>query len=391
MTKRQWIILGIIILILVMVFAKVLSNAEPKQGKDEGKHADKKKKSLNIKYVKTLEVQNDTVQVIVEGYGRVHSAANLTVTSEAQGKLLQGAIPFKQGQQFSKGTLLCRIDNTEALMQHQAKKAAFIKSVANVLPEIKIDYSSYYDDWNAFYQSMDVKKNLPDIPDIEDVKLKTFLASKNILTEFYNLRSEEIRLSKFNIYAPFNGSLKAVKQEIGSYVNPGTPLADIIQSTQMEIPIPIEINDLPLVKPGQKALVYSENKMQQWEGRVTRVADFVDENTQTLDVFIKISPKKGQHLYNGMYVEAKILSLQVPNAVEVPRRALNSNQNLYFVNPSDSSIFVENIEVDSIQVIKWNKKSMILKGFDNGSLLITEPLTSISKSTKYVPLTAQKH
>jgi len=90
-------------------------------------------------------------------------------------------------------------------------------------------------------------------------------------------------------------------------------------------------------------------------------------------------------------VEAKILSLQVPNAVEVPRRALNSNQNLYFVNPSDSSIFVENIEVDSIQVIKWNKKSMILKGFDNGSLLITEPLTSISKSTKYVPLTAQKH
>ena len=128
MTKRQWIILGIIILILVMVFAKVLSNAEPKQGKDEGKHADKKKKSLNIKYVKTLEVQNDTVQVIVEGYGRVHSAANLTVTSEAQGKLLQGAIPFKQGQQFSKGTLLCRIDNTEALMQHQAKKAAFIKS-----------------------------------------------------------------------------------------------------------------------------------------------------------------------------------------------------------------------------------------------------------------------
>ena len=126
--------------------------------------------------------------------------------------------------------------------------------------------------------------------------------------------------------------------------------------------------------------------MQQWQGIVTRVADFVDENTQTLDVFIRLTPKKGQPIYNGMYVTAKILSSRVPKAVEIPRRALNDNQNLYFVNPQDSSVYAQNLDLDSIKVVKWNKKTMILQGLQNGSLLIVEPLTSISKSTKYVPL-----
>jgi multidrug efflux pump subunit AcrA (membrane-fusion protein) len=369
---------------------KVVANAEPKQ-KNEGEHNRKKDDTKNIKYVKTVKVNNDTVQVVVEGYGRVRSATNLTLTSEAQGKLLEGAIPFKQGQTFTKGTLLCKIDNTEALMQHQAKKATFIKSVANVLPEIKIDFSDKFSEWDNFYKSLDPKKSLPEIPQSNNVKLKTFLASKNILSEYYNLKSEEVKLSKYNIYAPFNGSIKTVKQEIGSYVNPGTPLADLIQSTQMEIPIPIEIDDLPLVKAGQKAIVYSENKMQKWDAVVTRVADFVDENTQTLDVFIRLTPQKNQPIFNGMYVTAKIFSSQVPNAVEIPRRALNSNESLYFVNLSDSSIYVKNIETDSIKVVKWNKKTMVLKGLENGSLLIIEPLTGISKSTKYVPLNAQNN
>ncbi len=382
MTKRQWIILGVFVLIIAAIFLKISSNAKPgNQHKTEEKQA-----GSNTKFVKVQTIKNDTIPVLVEGYGRVRSATNLTLTAETQGKLLQGAIPFKQGQKFVKGTLLCKIDNTEARMQHQAKKSSFIKLVANVLPEIKIDYPELFDKWNTFYQKLDVKQPLPPLPETNTAKFKTFLASKNILTEYYNLKSEQIRLSKYNIYAPFSGSIKVVKQEIGSYVNPGTPLADIIQSTQLEIPIPIEINDLPLIKPGQKAWVYSENKMQKWEGKVTRIADFVDENTQTLDVYIRITPKKNQPLYNGMYVVAQILSSVVPDAVQVPRRALINNQELNFVEPADSSLYTKNILSDSIQIIKWNKKTLILKGLKNGEWLITEPLTGISSSTKLAPL-----
>lgn len=371
MSKRQYIILGVSLLIFLLIIFQLSTGKKGGLGEEA-------KKEDNKKYVKVQIVKNDTVDLFVEGYGRVASARNINLTPEVQGVLQQGAVLLKPGQAFSQGQLLFKINNTEAMLALKARKSGFLNLVASVLPDIKIDFPDNTSAWSSFLNNIELSKQLPDLPRFSSNKEKTFLASKNVLSEYFNIKGDEERLKKYSIFAPFSGTIISVNSEVGANVSPGTPIATIIKTVALEVNIPVDPIDASLINIGNEVELTSEGKKSSWIGKVSRIGQTINPNTQSVDVYISIDSDTKQ-LFNGMYVEAKIFANQVMNADEIPRRAFLNSANVYTV--VDSMLIKK-----KTTILKQNKNSYVVKGLEDGDVVVIEPVPGAVDSLKVAPV-----
>ena len=372
MTKRKIIILLVSFLFLLLIIFRLASG--------KGEEIMPKAKSYDEnRYVKVQKISNDTVNVYIEGYGRVSSSRKITISSEVQGVLLSSGFDLKAGKSFSQGQLLFKINDKEAQLALKARKSGFLNIVAIILPDIRIDFPSNAQNWDNFFNSIDLDSPLPDLPKFSSSKEKTFLAAKNILTEYYNIKGDEERIKKYNVYAPFNGSIVDVSSEVGTTVSPGPPIANIIKTVALEVTIPISPEYVPLIKEGNSVELLSEDKTNSWKGKVSRIAKNINENTQSVDVYISIENDQTSSLYNGMYLEAKIEAIKVQNASEIPRRAMLDNGKVYIVK--DSMLLQQ-----SLEIINRNKSSLVVTGLKDELLVVVEPIPGAVDSMKVAPI-----
>ena len=217
------------------------------------------------------------------------------------------------------------------------------------------------------------------MPEINTSKERTFLASRNVLSEYYTIKGDEERLKKFYIYAPFNGSVVDVTSEVGAVVNPGTPIATIIKTMGLEVAIPINATDVSLIKIGDKVDLHNQDKTAIFSGKVVRIAQNINPNTQLIDVFINIDSDVKSVLYNGMYLEADIFAEQVYDADEIPRRSLLNDGKVFVVQ---DSIMIKK----EIEIIKKNKNTVIVKKLTNNDLLVVEPVPGAIDSMVVIPI-----
>ena len=222
--KRKFIYggLSVVLIGLAIGFATYSINTKPVPKKD-----DKKASAL---FVKTEKVSLTKTASDMKYRGRVTAFDNVSLGAEMQGRIMQGDVRFKAGEKFKKNDLLVKIYNENARAALKADISSFLQTLSKILPDIKVDYGEEYDKWFTFFNAIDVEKPLPDLPPINSNKEKVFLAANNVLSGYYTLLQQEINLSRYAIYAPFNGSFKSVSKEIGAVANAGSELATIIRS-----------------------------------------------------------------------------------------------------------------------------------------------------------------
>ena len=67
------------------------------------------------------------------------------------GKILQGDVPFKEGQNFSKGDVLIKIYNNDAEASIKASRSNFLRTLSLILPDMMVDYPDSYPAWKDFF------------------------------------------------------------------------------------------------------------------------------------------------------------------------------------------------------------------------------------------------
>ncbi len=328
------------------------------------------------KYVHVVKVVLDSIPIVVTGNGRVSSAHKINITSEVQGMLLKGNVPLKAGEKFSKGQLLFSINSDEAELLLKARKSNYLNLIATSLPDIRIDYSDNFDAWKNFFQTIEVDNKLPELPLIKSGQEKVFLASRNILGEYYSIKSDEARLAKYNFYAPFNGSIMKVNAEEGTVVNPGTSVAEIIKENDLEIEIPIDESNINLVKIGAEVIL--SNQQTKWIGKVVRIGNYVNETSQSIPIYIEINAK--DKLLNGMYLTANIKCGYIEGAFELPRRALTKDNMVYSV-AKDSLL-----QKVSVSVVTVYNETVVVKNIEENTTVVVDPVTELEEKIKINPI-----
>jgi membrane fusion protein, multidrug efflux system len=314
--------------------------------------------------VKVNTFSNSTKPLTVKGFGQVSSSALINISAEVQG-IIATQVNLKKGTKFSKGQTLVTIRNEDVKLALQARKSNYLTLLTNILPDLKLDFPASFNQWQAFYNAIEVDNPLPQIPTTKDFKEKNFISSRNIITEYYNIKSDEERLKKYVITAPFSGSIINAMTDEGAVVNPGTPIISILRDGNLEIEIPVNKNEIEKVKMGATVSLYDEFNITA-KGKVSRIGNYINAQTQTIPVFIEIS-ESSSPLYNGVYLNAEIAAEGFETVMEIPRKALLNKSSAFIVENSQ-------LKTINLEIVSYQKNTVYVKGVPDGTVIVVEPV-----------------
>lgn len=367
-TKRKLLYGALGVLIIIGAFAisghMIKTNAKPERNKEK----------QNVVYVQTNEVTYNEIVSEMNCRGRVTAFDQISLASEVQGKIMKGDVRFKPGESFSKNDLLVHIYNEDVKASLRSGKSSLLQILSIVLPDVKVDFPDEYEKWNSFFTEITIYNSLPQLPSMHSDKEKVYMAANNVLSTYYSLQQQEIALRRYSITAPFNGSFKKVNREIGAIASPGVELATIIRSDKLEVTVPVFSDDLKWIKKGDKVNV-TNNNGKVITAIVSRTASFVDESTQSVNVYLTFQTDINSTFLSGEYVDVSFGGKSV-SGFEIAREAIVDGSYVYEL--SDKKLTKE-----KINIIRQLDDSYVIAGVDTGKVIVTESLPNINKTAEY--------
>jgi multidrug efflux pump subunit AcrA (membrane-fusion protein) len=326
------------------------------------------------RFVKFEPVRYIRIESVVAGPGRVASVAEVDIVAEASGSIEPGQVRLKKGSQFRKGDVLFRIYPDEAILALKARKSQYQNTLAGILPDLKIDYPEAEVGFRRFFSSIKVDKALPPLPEVDNDQLKIFLASRNVLSEYYSIQRDELSLERRTIRAPFNGTYKEVYLEAGAYTNMGGRVAAAIQTDQLELEVPLRRDDAAWVRIGDPVQVQSESRHLSWKGTVIRKSPYVDEGTQSQEIFVQVSDQGNQSLLAGDYVHATFPVRPIEGVMEIPRNAVFNSDEVFVIKNG-------RLSKQEISIVKTNERTLLFNGLPEGDSVVVQQLINVSEGT----------
>lgn len=371
MEKMNWRKITFIIVALIVLLGGsaalswlfVSLKPEPPQGPE----------SSDKRFVKALPVIYTEIISPLKREGRVVSGSDVLLVSEASGKIEMGDVPLRKGASFKKGQLLATIYKDEAELALKARKSKFLNNFTNILPDLNVDFPDDYPTYRKYFNQVDLNKPLPELPVPDNEKLKIFLASRSILSDYYDILQDEKNLERRSLHAPFNGTFTQVNFETGAYVNAGNQIARMIRTDLLEVEVPVENENSRWIIPGDIVIVHSGQNDNPLNGTVVRKANFVDAGTQARSVFVKVSNFSSGDLLAGEYKVVEFPGQKINEAMEISRSAVfNSNEVFTIVDGR--------LKKTQINVIKTNPNTIIFNGLQEGTIVVTEALINVKEN-----------
>ncbi len=367
----SWRKLTFIVVALILLLggsaglAKLFISMKPEPPRNPGNNAKR--------YVKAEAVYYSEIVSPLKREGRVVASHDVLLVAEASGRIEMGEIPIKKGKSFRKGQVLATIYKDEAELALKARKSNFLNLLSQILPDLRIDFPDEYDSYYNYFQQVNFDDPLPQLPEPESDKLKVFLASRTILSEYYGLLQDEKNLARRSLIAPFDGTFSQVNFEVGAYVNAGSQIARMIGTDILEVEVPVENENSKWIKIGDKVKVYSEIDQDTLVGRVVRKAEFVDAATQGRSIFVRVDQFGDDDLLVGEYKEVEFPGQKIRQAMEIPRNAV-FNSNTVF------TVFDGELKKADIRVLKVNETSLIFNGLPENTMVVIEPLINVKEN-----------
>ncbi len=380
--KTLIIITGVIILLLFGLVSSIsyktgmnygVKNAETIRN-DRAKTAEIH--TQKIKSVLVSKVQNSKVKNKINSSGRVVSLNNITITSEVQGRLI-GKNKFKKGTEIKEGDIIFSVKDTDLKLLLDAKKTNLIALVSATIPDIQLDFKSEHMKWEEFLSAINFNDPLPEFPKMNSTQEKNYIISRSILAEYLSIRSDEERLKKYNVLAPFDGIITKSYSDIGGNVNPGSPIVDFIRKNGMEIELTVNRSEIEFIKLGNQVDLTENGK--KYSGKITRKGRFVNPQTQNISVFTSINTKP-QSIYNGMYLDAVITTEVERDVFKLTRSAIFDENKVFTIGAN------KKLEIHEVNIIAYQGDEVIIDNLENNTLIVNEPLVNVKEGTIVKPI-----
>lgn len=370
--KRSQIVLMLVFLVLTGIIYMSLSRNKKEFSKTI-------KEEQSTIFVPVRKVKNELKKMTLLSYGQISPNSEIIVSFEVQGKLEKGKQLMKPGTNFSKGQILYKVNSEEAFYSLSARKSSLANLVLNALPDIELDYPSEKSKWIEFMDALKPQAMMPELPSFKNNKERMFMTSRNIITEYYNLKSQESRMMKYMYVAPFSGTVIETYAEPGAIANPGGQIAKIAKTGDFEVKVPISMDDMELYRNKSTASFEDATGKIIASGKIIRVSNVINQQTQSADVYYSIKPIKGEKIYNGMFVNVAINKEATKETMTLPRAAIKNNKAWILKN--------NKLELIDIMVNGSKPDSVFVTGLTDGQVVLLEQVESIDKDVKYEGIT----
>lgn len=265
--------------------------------------------------VSITEVKTAQLDKSFRAQGNFAPIQSLTLLSETQGQIQK--VLKRKGDKVKAGELLIQVESNTmsadlATAQTNAEKA-------------KKDLERFE---NLAAGDAITQRQL------EDARL----AAKSTQAQLVAARQ---RLAKTRITAPISGEINEIYVEVGSYLNAGTKLYDIVNVDKLKLQVKVNESEVLLISKGDKVTVKANaGSGQEYEGVVTAIAAQADP-TLKFDVEVEVKNAANNNLRAGMYGTAFFEVAEQRDAMLLPRETI-----------------VGSIQNPSVYVVKDGKATM---------------------------------
>jgi len=359
------VITFILILVIGFFLMKILGSSD--------KQARKRSVTQEVRKVETeLIIYNDH-PVLVEGNGTIEAQKTIDLISEVQGIITFAKNDLKSGTYVKKGEVICRIDQRLAKNNYQTQFAEFTRVLTLFLAFTNTEDEQLYNKWKNYVDELDIDKPIKELPTITDDREKNQAITNNVFTQYYALKNAEITLSKHTIVAPFSGYLTSNGLVKDSYINYNQKIASLQNVTDLEISVPLLIEDAQWIdfsNTPRVKIFWDESENNWTEGTIARKENQLNPNSQSINVFVSLKNKAlNENLFPGNYVKVVIEGKILPNVAEIPRYIIDNDKNIYFI---DDSSRLGRITVNELAV--HGDKVLIDKVLSDSTKIITSIL-----------------
>lgn len=331
---------------------------------------------VQARAVRTLTAVNGPVRLSIPITGRLRAMDRMLITAEVGGTLQRTGKAFREGVTFNRGEVLFRIDDGEVRAQINAQQSAFLRTLVQIVPDLRIDLSEQAAKWEAYLKSVPVDGALPELPKLASEQERNYLAGRGVLDQYYGIRALYERIDKYVITAAFDGVVAAAGVEPGTIVTPGTRLGEFIAPASLELETAIGAGELSLVKVGDTLRLTSTEGPGSWVGRIIRTGESIDASTQTVKLFVQV---EGIGLRDGQYLSGRIEAGSLNDAVSVPRSALLEDGALYAV--VDSALHRH-----PVTLLHQGVEQAVVQGLSDGQVVVTDRLSGAFEGMRVAPV-----
>ncbi|GAB4379916.1 MAG: efflux RND transporter periplasmic adaptor subunit [Salibacteraceae bacterium] len=349
---RRSIIFAILFILISVIVGRVLSGMKTPPAENNG--------AETLNSVTVVRVHNAKHPVKIDIDGRLISKQRFEVYTEVNGRLLATQKPFKDGVAFTKGEVLLKLDDSDQRMAVVAARSAFLSLLTNLLPDIKVDHPDEFDAWQAYTQSFDPNSALPDLPEVNDIRLRNLLIAKNVYNQFYNIKAQEEVLSKYTITAPFDGIVTQANLNSNTILRAGQRVGVFLEAGNFEMESSISLAERKYVEPGNRAVLHNPNGDNSWKGKVSRMSEAIEPSTQSVKVYIDVA---GDELYEGLFLEGHIVGDSLPAVASIPMYLLFDKEYVFTVTDST-------LQRSKVRVLHTYGDTAMVAGLDEGTYLV---------------------
>ncbi|WP_100611863.1 efflux RND transporter periplasmic adaptor subunit [Confluentibacter lentus] len=344
MKKRYLIYTVIIIGIVALIIYRVTEN---KKANSQGNF----KKAAPVMSVEGEVLKPQKFDDNLSLSGTLESNEEINIRSEIAGVV--ESINFEEGAKVSKNQVLLRVNDIE--LRAQLSKARTAQQLASenqrrakLLLEKQAISQEEFDISNADFESARAESDL-------------------IAAQLY----------KTTIRAPFSGTIGLRSISKGSFVTPETPIAKLVNTSQIKITFSIPEKYVSNIKVGNSLTFTTSDSKEQHVATIYAMEPQVDIATRTLKIRAIADNKDGK-LYPGAFANV-ILPLETVNeALMVPTEALIPIQNgkIIFVSKNGKA---EEVKVET--GTRTNSLIRILSGIKAGDTILTSGVMSLKNGT----------
>lgn len=343
----------------------------------------KSKRERSSAPVRIAKVSQQTVPVRVDAIGTVQANSVVQIKSRVEGQIMSAG--FKEGQIVRKGDLLFQIDPRPFQAQLKQAEANRARDMAQ-LEKAKSDLERYSALSNKGYSSQQ--------------RFEEARAAVDVYTAAIRAGEQAIEIARLNlefatIEAPVTGRAGSILVYPGNLVeaNKDPPLVTINETQPIHVGFSVPEQYLAEIKRRMAGgrlhvgVTIPEDKGPPISGQVTFVDNQVDVQTGT--ILLKATfPNADDRLTPGQFVNVSMTLSSLENAVVIPSRALQINQNgpFVFVVKEDKTVDMRPVEVGP----QAGDITVILEGAAPGETVVTDGQLRLSPGSKVAPKGAKE-
>ncbi len=260
-----------------------------------------------------------TIQLV----GSIMPQRRSLIASEVEGLVEQ--LPVEVGDSVRKGDLLCKFRNVPQRFARD-EAAARVAELAAATEVVKADLKRWEYEHERTTRLLGMgqgaeKESIDATASYESGKARLVQAEASLRAAEAVLARLEDELERTEVRAPFDGHVVSKMTEVGSWIDKGGPVVELIDLTTARIRLNVPESCIAYNAVGTESVVSVDALAREFSGRVARTVPDGDLQARTFPVDVDI-PNEDAVLKAGMFARGSVPSGPADQHIVVPKNAI---------------------------------------------------------------------